>query len=89
MDGYGVYTWLQDGRKYEGHYKNDKKHGQGIYTWADGRKYDGQWQNGKQHGHGKYISKEGKQRQGIWKNGKREKWLDGGGAGEESVFADN
>ena len=42
MDGYGVYTWL-DGRKYEGQYKKDKKHGNGVYTWADGRKYDGQW----------------------------------------------
>jgi len=37
----------------------DKKHGNGIYTWADGRKYDGEWQNGRQHGNGKYISKDG------------------------------
>ena len=56
MDGFGIYTW-QDGRKYEGQYKKDKKHGNGVYTWADGRKYDGEWQNGRQHGKGKYISK--------------------------------
>ena len=30
---------LKDGRKYEGQYHNDKKHGYGIYTWADNRKY--------------------------------------------------
>lgn len=32
----GVYTWA-DGRRYEGEYKDDKKHGFGIYTWADRR----------------------------------------------------
>lgn len=46
MDGYGTYTW-KDGRKFEGHYVKDKKHGRGVYTWADGRKYDGEWLNGR------------------------------------------
>jgi hypothetical protein len=32
MDGKGIYKW-KDGRTYEGEYKNDKKHGFGIYTW--------------------------------------------------------
>jgi len=31
---------------------NDKKHGYGVYTWADGRKYEGEWVAGKQHGRG-------------------------------------
>jgi hypothetical protein len=30
MDGMGLYTW-KDGRSYEGEYKDDKKHGFGIY----------------------------------------------------------
>ena len=30
-----------DGRKYEGDYVNDKKHGVGIYTYTDGRSYKG------------------------------------------------
>jgi hypothetical protein len=34
MEGRGIYTW-KDGRKYEGEYKLDKKHGYGIYTWND------------------------------------------------------
>jgi len=25
----------------------DKKHGFGVYYWADGRKYEGYWGNGK------------------------------------------
>lgn len=36
MEGVGVYTW-QDGRIYEGEYKDDKKHGYGLYIWADKR----------------------------------------------------
>lgn len=29
-----VFTWV-DGRKYEGEYYDDKKHGQGKFTWPD------------------------------------------------------
>lgn len=32
MDGRGIYKW-KDGRIYNGEYKDDKKHGYGIYTW--------------------------------------------------------
>lgn len=32
MNGHGEYTW-KDGRKYDGEYLNDKKHGFGVYTW--------------------------------------------------------
>ena len=32
MHGKGIITWA-DGRKYEGEYKNDKKHGYGVFTW--------------------------------------------------------
>jgi hypothetical protein len=38
MEGIGVYTWA-DGRRYEGEYKDDKKHGYGFYSWADMREY--------------------------------------------------
>ena len=46
MNGNGVYIWM-DGRKYEGDYLKDKKHGFGIYTWADGKRFEGMWENGK------------------------------------------
>lgn len=40
MDGYGTMTW-NDGKKYEGEYKNDQKHGFGTFYWGDGRFYSG------------------------------------------------
>ena len=54
----------------------DKKHGHGVYTWADGRRYDGLWANGKQHGQGTYILPDGTTRLGQWDQGKRLKWLE-------------
>ena len=74
MHGQGIYTWA-DGRKYEGHYVDDKKNGYGIYTWADGRKYEGNWKDGKQHGIGKYTT-DGNEKIGEWANGKRLNWIE-------------
>lgn len=45
MNGHGILTW-KDGRKYEGQFINDKRHGLGIFKWVDGRIYDGSWKNG-------------------------------------------
>ncbi len=42
-------TYLS-GNRYEGNYKNDKKHGNGIYEWADGRKYIGEYVEDKREG---------------------------------------
>ena len=36
MNGRGIYSW-KDGRKYDGEYYHDKKHGYGTYVWNDGR----------------------------------------------------
>ena len=49
MDGHGtlIYPGIKsrdiylDGRKYDGQFKNDKKHGYGKYFWIDGRIYVG------------------------------------------------
>ena len=54
----------------------DKKHGYGVYIWADGRRYEGLWQNGKQHGKGKYILPNNTVKVGIWEDGKRIRWID-------------
>lgn len=75
MDGIGVYTW-QDGRKYEGEYKDDKKHGFGIYVWSDGRIYRGNWSRGKQHGLGIYTVPNQGEKYGLWEEGKRIEWFD-------------
>ena len=46
LDGKGIYYW-PDGRRYDGDYENDKKHGFGAYYWPDGKAYEGHWVNGK------------------------------------------
>ena len=71
----GVYTW-QDGRKYEGEYKDDKKHGYGVYTWQDGRIYEGYWFRGKQHGLGRYAVPDSALKHGLWEEGKRIEWFE-------------
>lgn len=73
MEGVGVYTW-SDGRKYEGEYKDDKKHGYGIYIWADKREYQGWWFKGKQHGLGRYYASNDL-KYGLWEDGKRIEWF--------------
>ena len=76
MEGIGVYRW-QDGRVYEGEYKDDKKHGFGIYTWADKRCYRGWWYKGKQHGLGTYLVPfEDSIKFGLWEDGKRIEWFE-------------
>lgn len=39
MHGFGTFLW-PDGRKYEGEYQYNKKHGRGILTKADGQEYE-------------------------------------------------
>ncbi len=78
MEGTGIYIW-NDGRMYQGQYKDDKKHGYGVYTWADGRCYEGYWFRGKQHGLGTYlVPKDGKVKFGLWEDGKRIEWFNEG-----------
>ena len=39
-------------QKYKGEWKDGKKHGQGILTYANGGKYEGEWKDNKKHGRG-------------------------------------
>ena len=54
MHGYGEFLW-NEGKKFYGFYKNDKKDGFGIYYWPNNKFYIGFWKYGKQNGIGKYI----------------------------------
>lgn len=42
MNGEGILT-LGHGAKYVGNWKDDEKHGKGVYYWPDGDTYDGDW----------------------------------------------
>ena len=57
INGIGVFKW-NEGKKFFGFYKNDKKNGFGIYNWENPKKiFVGFWINGKQNGIGKFMEK--------------------------------
>ena len=68
-----------DGAKYEGEWKDGKRHGQGTLTWSDGSSYVGEWNNGKKHDQGTYTWSDGRKLdywnlsrntyEGEWNNG--------------------
>ena len=39
----GSTTTYRDGVEYDGSWVDDKKHGEGTYTYVGGRKYVGRW----------------------------------------------
>ena len=47
---FGVYEW-NDGRRYEGEWRDNKMDGEGVFTWSHGRRYEGEWKDDKQHWH--------------------------------------
>jgi len=38
---------------------NGRKHGRGVYTFADGERYEGQWRDDRRSGYGIYTSTNG------------------------------
>ena len=67
-NGNGYEEW-EDGRKYIGEFKNDKREGKGTATYVDGSTYVGEWKNGEHHGQGTYTFASGKVYSGEFKNG--------------------
>lgn len=64
--GYGVYVWMNPPNdeeevtqraKYEGEYKDGKKHGTGKMEFPNGDIYHGMWENNQMHGEGTYTYK--------------------------------
>lgn len=41
--------------RYEGGYRDGKRHGYGVYTFASGDRYEGEWRDGEEHGRGTYT----------------------------------
>ncbi len=51
---YGTFTW-DNGDKYLGEWKDNKRHGQGIYKYVNGNKYAGEFKNNYLHGQGTFT----------------------------------
>jgi hypothetical protein len=58
-----------DGGKYEGEFKDGKRHGQGTGTYLNGEKYVGEFKEGKRHGQGTYTYSDGSKYEGEFKDG--------------------
>jgi hypothetical protein len=62
-----------NGDKYEGQFKDGKRHGRGTFTHSDfpNQKYVGDWKNDKKHGQGVYDYASGNKYEGQFKDGER------------------
>lgn len=59
FNGKGICTYYCSGDRYDGQWKDDKKHGTGKCIWTDGSNYDGQWENNRRNGKGEYTYADG------------------------------
>jgi hypothetical protein len=48
------------GNLYNGEWKEDRRHGQGTYSFVSGELYVGQWEMNKKHGKGRFEYASGK-----------------------------
>ena len=71
FDGYkGKGTFIFNGDKYVGEWRDGKMHGQGTYTFADGGKFVGEFKDGYWNGQGTYTYSSGNKYVGEWKDDK-------------------
>lgn len=80
-NGYGVITY-DDGRCYEGDWRDGKFHGKGKMMYSSGDIYVGDYRFDLMHGKGKYVWKDGRGYDGEFSNDKRHgngkySWPDG------------
>ena len=66
-NGVGTKTY-SNGNKYQGSFKNGKRHGKGKFIWASGALYEGNWVEGKREGQGQEILANGTIYVGGFKN---------------------
>ncbi|TNV81076.1 hypothetical protein FGO68_gene10159 [Halteria grandinella] len=60
-----------NGVSYEGEWKDNNRHGQGIMKYANGNSYQGEWKDGKQHGLGRQTYSGCEYKEGQWETGKQ------------------
>jgi hypothetical protein len=69
--GKGKMVYVEDathyaGEVYEGEWKDDKRDGNGKYTWPDGDVYVGEYKDGKRNGKGKYTVNSGSNKGDVY-----------------------
>ena len=57
--------------RYEGEFRENLRHGSGLYVLPNGSTYDGQWQNGAMNGRGVFTWPDGSVYDGDWKDNRR------------------
>lgn len=70
-NGTGTGIWESTGGVYKGEWRNNQRHGLGVYTWADGEQYEGEFKEDKREGKGSYTWPSGERYEGNWKNNQR------------------
>jgi hypothetical protein len=80
-DCVGAWTFAE-GQTYFGEWKNDKRHGQGVFKTPEGLTYVGEWKDDNMHGQGSATFPSGQTYVGGWKDSKRHgqgsgTWSDG------------
>jgi hypothetical protein len=65
------YTY-PDGSRYEGEWKDNVRHGYGVWNRPDGTRYVGEWRENKPDGYGALTGPDGATYAGTWKAGKRD-----------------
>ena len=70
--GHGTLIWLQNTQatdRFSGEYRDGKRTGRGVYTWADGERYEGEYRDDKRTGRGVYTWPNGDRYEGGFRDG--------------------
>ncbi|CAN0240861.1 unnamed protein product, partial [Ectocarpus sp. 8 AP-2014] len=70
VDGYKRFVFPDGKGVYDGHWREYKRHGQGLFAFSNGDVYEGQWSHGEMTGEGKYQHASGEMYKGQFKNGR-------------------
>ena len=72
--GRGVLQWFKDGKpgdRYEGEFRDGKRQGRAVVTFANGNRYDGEFRDDYANGRGVFTFVSGNRYDGEYRDGKR------------------